>query len=90
MGVGYMLIYEDNKMTEINSCTHLEDILKAEVPLIKRHIERHKWFKHIGNENDAMIDFIEMYGFIMREFYCTYVCDERKSCNLSKQYLNEY
>jgi hypothetical protein len=68
------------KMPERTHCDHLDDILRAEIPIIKRHIERHKWYRHIPDTNSAMIDFIENYGFIMREMYCQYVCPGREEC----------
>lgn len=73
----------------MNQCTHLNDLLKAEIPLIKRHLYRHKWFKHIPDDNSAMTDFIERYGFIFREVYCGYVCVDRDKCELAKDYITK-
>ena len=69
------------------NCTHLDDLLRAEIPLIKRHIMEHKWYQHIQDDNKAMADFIDKYGWILREFYCGYVCKDRQDCELAKQYL---
>jgi hypothetical protein len=37
--------------------------------LIERHIDKHKWFHLIENKDQTIADFVEKYGFIMREFY---------------------
>ena len=69
----------------VEKCQHLSDILNAEVPIIKRHLAQHKWYKHIEDDTQAKIDFIEEYGGIMRDFYCHYVCIERDTCVLVKE-----
>jgi hypothetical protein len=38
------------------------------------------------DRNEAIRDFIEKYGFIMREFYCSRICEERFHCALAQQY----
>jgi len=73
----------------VKNCKQLEQLLDAEQKIIKRHLERHKYFQHIENDNIAMIDFVKKYGWLMREFYCGYVCGERRDCDLSKRYLKE-
>lgn len=76
-------------MAETNGCKHLEDLLKAEIPLIKRHLEKHKWYKHIENSEEATADFIKNYGFIMREMYCSNICINKDGCELIKEYLKQ-
>jgi len=68
-------------------CKHLNDIIKAEIPIVMRHLQEHKWYHHIEDDTKAQIDFIDKYGFIMREFYCGYVCPGRKDCELAQKYL---
>jgi hypothetical protein len=70
-----------------DKCEHLDDILRTEIPIIKRHLNRHKWYQHLPDDNTAMIDFIEKYGFIMREYYCGYICKDRYNCELVKEYI---
>jgi len=67
-----------------SGCTHLEDIVKSQIPFIKRHIQRHKYFQHIADDNDAMADFIQKYGFVFREMYCEYICKDNKECDFYK------
>ena len=69
-------------------CEHLRELLDVETEVMKKHIANHKWFNHIPEENEGMIDFIEKYGWIMREMYCNYVCPDRGRCDL-KEFPNE-
>jgi len=73
-------------LTMFNECKHLRDILDAQVDIIERHIDQHKWFRLIANKDQAIADFIEKYGFIMREFYCSRVCKDRFDCELAQRY----
>ena len=66
-------------------CIHLAEILKCESDIIKRHLERHKWFNAIPTEEDGIADFINKYAWLMRELYCGYACPSRETCNLSEK-----
>lgn len=70
----------------VKQCTHIRDILEAQKEIIERHIEQHKWFQQIANQEQAICDFVERYGFIMREFYCSRICKERFECELAQKY----
>ena len=69
-----------------NECSRLKEILDAQIDIIERHVDKHKWFKQIEDRNEAIRDFIEKYGFIMREFYCSRICEERFTCEVASQY----
>ena len=69
-----------------SDCKHLRDILDAQKDIIERHVDQHKWFQQIGNTEEAIRDFIEKYGFIMREFYCSRICRDRFECELAQRY----
>ena len=69
-----------------NECSRLKEILDAQIDIIERHVDDHKWFLQIEERNEAIRDFIEKYGFIMREFYCSRVCEERFACKVASQY----
>jgi hypothetical protein len=68
-------------------CKHLREFLDCEVPVIKRHLSRHKWFNAIVNEQDGIADFINKYGWLIRELYCEYGCPAKDTCDIviSKQ-----
>ena len=69
-----------------NECSRLKEILEAQIDIIERHVDDHKWFLQIEDRNEAVRDFIEKYGFIMREFYCSRICEERFACKVASQY----
>ena len=66
-------------------CAHLADFLRCEVDIIERHLARHKWYNKIPNEAEGIADFIQKYGWLMRELYCGYTCPDRASCNLAEK-----
>ncbi len=70
----------------INECSRIKDILDAQIDIIERHVDQHKWFQQIEDRNEAIRDFIEKYGFIMREFYCSRICEDRFDCVLAQKY----
>jgi hypothetical protein len=69
-----------------HECIHLQDILEAQIEIIERHIEKHKWFNLIADKDKAIADLIEKYGFVMREFYCARACEDRFKCELAQQF----
>ena len=69
-----------------NECRHLQDILASQIELIERHVDQHKWFQGIENRDQAVRDFVDKYGFIMREFYCSRICEDRFECELAQRY----
>ena len=69
-----------------SECRRLREILEAQVDIIERHVDDHKWFLKIEDRNEAVRDFIEKYGFIMREFNCSRICEERFTCKIASQF----
>lgn len=61
-------------------CRHLRDLLESQREIILRHVDRHRWFRHIEDREEAMLDFVEKFGWIMREFHCTKICTDRSEC----------
>lgn len=74
-------------MDKEKSCTHLEDFLKEQVTIIERHIDEHKYFSHIEDKGQATLDFINRFGWVMREAYCD-MCSGRPDCESYKNYLD--
>jgi hypothetical protein len=68
-------------------CRCLREFIDAEVALIERHIDKHKWFQHIDNKDEAIADFITKYGWIMRECYCKYKCPYSEECEIDEDNL---
>lgn len=71
----------------ITYCTKLKDFLKVQRQVINKHIERHMWFQHIPDQNTAIADFNDKYGWLMRELFCGQMCPSRKECQLAKEFL---
>lgn len=68
-------------------CEHLREFLDLELDVIKRHLDEHKWFRHITDENDGVKDFIESYGWLIREIYCVAICVDRDICGWKDEML---
>lgn len=68
-----------------NSCTHLKDFMVTQMDVIKKHIDEHKYLRNIGDTDDALDSFIHDYGWLIRELYCTRICDTRCSCSISSE-----
>ena len=73
--------------SNFSSCKHLKKFLNAEMKVITDHLSEHKWFQHIADDDQAMIDFIGKYGWIMREMYCGFACHERHDCEIARRFL---
>jgi len=74
-------------MPKRDDCPHYREVLKIERMIINKHIAKHKWFQHIADEEQAIIDFIEKFGWIMREYHCGYACQDRFECVIAEEYL---
>ena len=42
-----------------NEFSRLKEILEAQIDIIERHVDNHKWFMQIEDRNEAIGDFIE-------------------------------
>ncbi len=79
-----MVLYYMNNFIK---CEHLSELLKTESDVIKRHLDEHKWFNHIEDDNEAVADFINKFGWLMRELYCEQICPSRYKCDTIKEKL---
>lgn len=69
------------------TCSHFRDFMKEQVELMKRHVDRHKFYRGIPDRQQAEIDFIENFGGLLREMYCDTACPEHEQCQDYKDYL---
>ncbi len=67
-----------------DNCVQLADFLQTEMAIIKRHLDEHIFLRHIADKNEAVQSFINDYGWLMRELYCTKICQARDRCNRAK------
>ena len=58
-------------------CEHLDDILEAELGVIKKNT----------NSPKEVREYIKEHGEEMRAVYCGHVCPDRSSCELAKKYI---
>lgn len=61
---------------KVNYCTKLKSLLEEEKEIINKHIDYHKWCNKISDKNEAIMDFIKKYIWIIKEMYCFNVCKE--------------
>jgi hypothetical protein len=71
-------------------CARVGDITKAEIQVIKKHLDRHKWFHHFTDENDAVADFVWKYAWIMREVFCGKLCTASPWCDAGKVFRSAF
>jgi len=70
---------EDKKL---HGCIKLVKLLDIEKKIISRHIDEHKWLNHISNLDEGIADFIQKFGWIMKEMYCEAICDKKEDCEI--------
>lgn len=74
-------------MSKKNKCENVKILLEIEKNIIKRHINRHKWFNGIKNENEAICDFVKKYAWLMKEVFCESCCSKKDQCSLLKDVI---
>jgi len=73
-------------MNNSSSCIKLREFLQQQSKIILKHIDEHKWYKHIEDYNKGIIDFINSYGWLMRETLCGSCCSNKDTCDIAKEY----
>ncbi len=64
------------------------DILEqAKETIIRRHLDKHKWFQHIEDPEEAKKDFIAKFLWIIQELICGHCCDQRFECPVAKDFF---
>lgn len=53
--------------------------------VIKKHLEEHKYLRHLENKDEALSSFIADYGWLIRELYCTKICEEKENCEIAAE-----
>ena len=62
-------------------CDRVKKINTAQIKLIRKHLDQHKWFRHIQDDNTAAMSFIHEYADLMRDSYCGRVCKDWWRCH---------
>lgn len=63
-------------------CTRVSDLTKAEMDVILNHIDNHKWYRMIQDDNEALKSFNDEFGPLLRDMYCRHACQDREECQL--------
>lgn len=57
--------------------------MKTQLEIVRKHIDEHKYLRKIEDKNEAVQSFVSDYGWLMREMYCTKICELRHACSIS-------
>lgn len=57
--------------------------MKTQLEVIGRHLDEHKYLRQIADKNEALDSFIRDYGWLIREMYCTKICERREGCQIA-------
>jgi len=67
------------------NCNHLSGFMRIQIDIIKKHIDEHKFLRHMEDKNEALESFIHDYGWLIRELYCTRICELQNDCEIAMQ-----
>jgi hypothetical protein len=71
-------------------CNHVKDIVDIERDVIVEHIDKHKWCNQIEDDNDAIIDFVHKFAWLMREVFCGAMCIHRHTCGAVDEFQKKF
>ena len=63
-------------------CINVSNLLKVQQTVMRESIEYHAWCNKIEDKNEAYVDFINKFGWIMRATYCSGLCPHRETCDV--------
>lgn len=66
-------------MNTKHDCDHVKQFNQLQKEVMIKHLAKHKWYRHIQDDNEAIFSFINEFGGIMREVYCR-TCDHKENC----------
>lgn len=64
-------------------CKQLSKFMKAQCEVVKKHIDEHKYLRKIEDKDLALESFINDYGWLIRELYCTHICENKDECQIA-------
>lgn len=65
-------------------CKDLSKFMKTQCDIVKKHLDEHKYLRKIENKEEALESFIQDYGWLIRELYCTKICENREECEIAE------
>ena len=67
------------------SCQRLKDFMTAQLEVVRKHLDEHKYLRRIEDPNEALDSFIKDYGWLIREMYCSKICSIRDGCEIAAE-----
>ena len=68
-----------------NQCECLSDFMKAQMDVVSKHLDEHRYLRSMADKQQALESFIKDYGWLIREMYCTRICEHRSTCEIAIQ-----
>jgi hypothetical protein len=65
-------------------CKELSKFMKTQCDVVKKHIDEHKYLRKIEDKEEALDSFINDYGWLIRELYCTRICENCENCEIAE------
>jgi len=59
--------------------------MKTQLDVVQKHLDEHRYLRKIKDRNEALQSFIEDYGWLIRELYCTRICELRSDCETAME-----
>lgn len=66
-------------MNTKHDCERVKEFNLLQKEIMIKHLSKHKWYRHIENDNEAIFSFINEFGGLMREVYCR-TCPLKEDC----------
>lgn len=66
-------------------CKHLAAFMRTQLDVVQKHLDEHKYLRKIADREEALSSFIADYGWLIRELYCTRICEKRCDCEIATE-----
>ncbi len=67
------------------SCRELSKFMRIQLDVVKKHLDEHRYLRKIEDKDIALESFISDYGWLIRELYCTRICELRDGCEIATE-----
>jgi hypothetical protein len=57
--------------------------MKAQLEVVMKHLDEHKYLRHMDDKDEALASFIKDYGWLIREMYCSKICSVQDGCEIA-------
>jgi hypothetical protein len=70
---------------EMSECQHLAAFMRTQLDVIQKHLDEHRYLRKIADKEAAVASFVADYGWLIRELYCTRICEKREGCTIATE-----